>query len=296
MTRRSLSAGSRRLPVVRWSRAVVRMVGGGLLLALVLATPAGAHDPIFVDDTTAPSDSPLIRDGSISFATYGTIAEAGRSAHVRLDLDDGDTFGLEMLVPDRPPENEQDNFSHLTLTATAPDGSTTELRGDGVIDRFDEPFTGTSYLRVIEFTAPAAAGTYELTITSTRPTRFTVATGQTEQFGTEVANYQRRSLDAVAAWYETPPPAPAPTTTVGPTTTTATAPAPASSTTSSTTSTSAAPSAGPSDASAEAAAAQAEPSNGSGTGAVAAAVTVGVLALLAIAWWLTRRRTGASDI
>ena len=76
-------------------------------------------------------------------------------------------------------------------------------------------------------------GTYELTITSTRPTRFTVATGQKEQFGTEVANYQRRSLDAVAAWYEAPPPAPAPTSTVGPTTTVPRPPAPSSSTTSS---------------------------------------------------------------
>jgi hypothetical protein len=272
------------------------MLGGGLLLALVLTTPAGAHDPIFVDDATALSDSPVIRDGSISFATYGTIAEANRSAHVRLDLADGDTFGLEVLVPDQPPENGQDDFSHLTLAATAPDGSTTELRGDGVIDRFDEPFTGTSYLRVIEFAAPAAAGTYELTITSTRPTRFTVATGQKEQFGTEVANYQRRSLDAVAAWYETPPPAPAPTTTVGPTTTGSPPPPPASSTTSSTTSTSVAPSAEPSDADPEIAASPGEPANGSSAGAAVAVPAVGILALLAAAaWWFTRRRRDATD-
>jgi hypothetical protein len=276
------------------------MLGGGLLLAVVLATPAGAHDPIFVDDATALSESPIIGDGSISFATYGTIAEANRSAHVRLDLADGDTFGLEVLVPDQPPENGQDNFSHLTLAATAPDGSTTELRADGVIDRFDEPFTNTSYLRVIEFAAPAVAGTYELTITSTRPTRFTVATGQKEQFGTEVANYQRRSLDAVAAWYETPPPTPAPTTTVEPTTTVSPPPPPSSSTTSSsttssTTSTSVAPSAEPGDADAEIAAPAGEPASGPGAGAVAAVLAIGIAALVVAAWWLTRRRRAATD-
>ncbi len=271
------------------------MLGGGLLLAVVLASPAGAHDPIFVDDATALSDSPVIGDGSISFATYGTIAEANRSAHVRLDLADGDTFGLEVLVPDQPPENGQDDFSHLTLAATAPDGSTTELRGGGVIDRFDEPFTTTSYLRVIEFAAPAVAGTYELTITSTRPTRFTVATGQKEQFGTEVANYQRRSLDAVAAWYETPPPAPAPTTTVGRTTTVSPPPPTSSSTTSSTTSTSVAPSAEPSDAEAEIAASPGEPASGPGAGAVAAVLAIGITALVVAAWWLTRRRRDATD-
>ena len=119
----------------------------------------------------------VIQDGTISFAVYGTIAEAGGSSHVRLDLADGDTFNLEVLVPDRDPENTLDDFSHLTITTTAPDGSSTELQGDGVIDRFDEPFTNTSYLRLIEFEAPAVAGTYELTVTSSRPTRFTVATG-----------------------------------------------------------------------------------------------------------------------
>ncbi|MFA9564756.1 MAG: hypothetical protein ACERLM_08640 [Acidimicrobiales bacterium] len=149
---------------------LVRGLGGGLLLALVLASPAAAHDPIFVDDATPPAESPVIQDGTISFAVYGTIAEAGGSSHVRLDLADGDTFNLEVLVPDRDPENTLDDFSHLTITTTAPDGSSTELRGDGVIDRFDEPFTDTSYLRLIEFEAPAVAGTYELTITSSLPT------------------------------------------------------------------------------------------------------------------------------
>lgn len=279
------------------SRVLVRMLGGGLLLVLVLASPAEAHDPIFVDDVTPLSESPVIRDGSISFAVYGTITEAGRSSHVRLDLGDGDTFNLEVLVPDRPPENGLDDFSHLSLTATAPDGSVTELRGGGVIDGFDEPFSDTSYLRVVEFDAPAGAGTYELTVTSTRPTRFTVATGQKEQFESEVVNYQRGSLDAVATWYETPPPVPVPTTRAEPTTTVGTAPPPPSvSTAPSPAGTSVAPPdelAGPGPE--VAATSPTESSDGSNGGALALVVAVGLVAALAAGWWLSRRRAGATD-
>lgn len=277
---------------MRVSRAVIRILGGALLLVLVLAVPARAHDPIFVDEQTAPAESPIIGDGTISFATYGVITAPNGVAHVRLELADGEPFHVEVLVPDQPPENERDDFSHLSLGITAPDGTVTQLAGGSIIDRYDERFTGTAYLRVAELDAPATAGTYALAVTSTRPTRFTVATGRTEQFGTEVANYQRRSLDAVASWYATPPPEPAPTTTPAPATTTAAAP---------TTTTAALPAptapATPSTSTSEpaepgremAAASATEPTDGSGRSSTVVVLLAGVAVLLAAGWWLRRR-------
>ncbi len=278
---------------MRVSRTVVRIFGGALLLVLVLAGPAGAHDPIFVDELTAPVDSPIIGDGTISFATYGVITEPNRTAHVRLDLADGDTLHVEVLVPDQPPENERDDFSHLTLGITAPDGAVTQLPGGSIIDRYDERFTGTAYLRVAELDAPATTGTYELAITSTRPTRFTVATGRTEQFGTEVTNYQRRSLDAVTSWYTTPPPQPAPDTSPAPTSTTTTTAAPPPPSTGgqpTTPSTSATSSSEPDNPGTEVATASATESTYDADGGPPVAVLLaGVAVLLAAGWWLRRR-------
>lgn len=288
------SGRARRLPVVRVSRAVIRMLVGGLLLTLVLASPAGAHDPIFVDERTLLADSPIIRDGTISFATYGVITEPEGVAHVRLDLADGDTLHVEVLVPDQPPENDLDDFSHLTVTVTAPDGSVEEIPGGSIIDRYDERFTGTAYLRVAELDAPAITGTYGLAITSTRPTRFTVATGRTEQFGTEVANYERGSLDAITTWYQTAPPEPTPTTTATAPPTTSAAPPPTS--VSSTSTTSVPPPSDSNDTGTEVAAAPTAESADGSDSSTTVVVLAAAVALAAAGWWFVRRRSSANEI
>ncbi len=176
----------------------------------LLAGPAAAHDPIFVDDDAGADASPRIIDGSVSFATYGVIGEPGGTAHLRLDLVDGDQLVLELLVPDQPPENEHEDYSHLAVTITDPAGAVTPLTASTPLGAFDEPFSQTSYLRLIERVEPAVAGTYLVTVSSEIPSRFTLATGRTEQFGTPVEGYERQPLGALDAWYATPPPTTAP--------------------------------------------------------------------------------------
>lgn len=194
------------------TRATGRALAGmvalalGAVLLVGVADPAGAHDPIFVDDATAAQDSPRILDGSISFATYGLIGTPGGSGHLRLDLEAGDELVLELLVPDQPPESALTDFSHLRVTVDDPAGEATVLDAGPVLGRFDEPFTGTSYLRLLESTSPALPGTYTLTVTSEIPTRFTLATGRTEQFGTPVEAYERLPLTELDTWYATAPP------------------------------------------------------------------------------------------
>lgn len=183
------------------------LVALGLIAAVFgLPTAAWAHDPIFVNDQTPVEASPLIEDGTISFATYGQISTPGARASFRLRLAAGQQFGAELLVPDRPPENTRVDNSHLRMTITTPDGKVTELVGAAVIEQFDEPFSKTSYLRMLRHDAPAVAGITTITVSSSLPTRFTVATGQTEKFGTTVSDYERQGLDVLATWYRTPPP------------------------------------------------------------------------------------------
>lgn len=178
-----------------------------VISGVVLPDVAWAHDPVFVEEATPVEDSPLVEDGTISFATYGLITTPGEDASIRLRMAAGDELIVELLVPDKPPENAYDDFSHIHLTITAPDGTSTELVAGPVLERFDEPFSNTSYLRLIEYEAEAVEGVTEVTVSSEVPTRFTVATGRTEQFGTDVSEYERQGLDVLATWYETPPPA-----------------------------------------------------------------------------------------
>jgi len=205
-------------------------VRGRLLAALAVASAtlalgagtAFAHDPIFVSESTPPEASPLIEDGTISFATYGRIERDGGSSSVRVRLEAGERLGIDLLVPDREPERSEHEYTHLSVKVTNPDGTTNVYRAGDVQDRFDEPFSKTSYLRLLREGTASTGGVHIITVTSERPTRFTLATGVTEQFGSTVADYERRPLSDLAAWYSTPPstveaPASAPATSALPT-------------------------------------------------------------------------------
>lgn len=203
----------------------------GLLVALLTvgvwmgAGTAFAHDPIIItDQQTTPESGPLLPDGTISFALYGVVDAPGATRGLRVQFDAGDTVNVTLLVPARDPEQSLTDADLPTLTMVRPDGST-ETFTPTMRVRFDESFSGTSYVRVIEVGEPAQAGEYDLTITAAVPARFTVAVGTIETFGTPVENVVDRAgaSKGIAAWYSTPPPvvvvAPAPDTTVAPTTT-----------------------------------------------------------------------------
>lgn len=199
------------MPVMRSGRQVGVVVGAlGLFLGLTMLAATGvasAHQPVFVTEGVAADQTPLLEDGRVSFATYGTLARPGDEASFRVRHADGERFTLEVLVPDRPPENERTTFADLTVVVTDPSGHTTELRGAGVLARFDEPFSKTSYLRVITSDAPAVPGVSTVTLRSDVPTRFTVATGREERFDGKVSSYTAPSGTPLQTWYETPPPA-----------------------------------------------------------------------------------------
>ncbi len=194
----------------------------GVLVALLTvgvwmgAGTAFAHDPIIItDQQTTPEAGPLLPDGNISFALYGAIEAPGATRGLRVQFAAGDTVNLTLLVPALDPEQALADGDMPTLTMVRPDGST-ETFTPTMRVRFDESFSGTSYVRLLEVGEPAQAGEYDLTVTAAAPARFTVSVGTIETFGTPVENVVDRAgaSKGIADWYAT-----APTTTVPDTTT-----------------------------------------------------------------------------
>ena len=105
------------------SRVVVSLA----LLGLAVLGGAGtafAHDPIILTDTqTSPDAGPLLPDGTISFALYGTLNSAGDTRGLRVHFDSGDSVDITLLIPDRSPENELPDALLPTLRIDAPDGT-----------------------------------------------------------------------------------------------------------------------------------------------------------------------------
>ena len=191
----------------RRSRVVVSLA----LLGLAVLGGAGtafAHDPIILTDTqTSPDAGPLLPDGTISFALYGTLNSAGDTRGLRVHFDSGDSVDITLLIPDRSPENGLPDALLPTLRIDAPDGTSRILTPTERV-RFDESFSNTSYVRYLELGESAQAGEYRLTVTGLGPARFTLAVGTTERFGTPVENVPNRSDGSagVQRWYATPPP------------------------------------------------------------------------------------------
>lgn len=183
------------------------MAGAAVAVAVAavlgIAAPAQAHQPLFVDDDTS-GPPPTIEDGMVSFATYGRIDAPGGEVAVALRLAPGDDLVVEVLVPDRPPEADRASHEALSVAVAGPDGSVTPLEIAEPTGSFDEPFTGTSYLRLAEQRGPAQPGTYEVRATSTVPTRLVLVTGVREEPGI-VDGYDGPGVEALATWYATPP-------------------------------------------------------------------------------------------
>ncbi|NQW68686.1 MAG: hypothetical protein HQ454_05220 [Acidimicrobiaceae bacterium] len=190
-------------------------------ISVVLPTStAKAHDPIILTANQRTSiDGPLLPDGTISFALYGSLESAGDTRGFRVEFNEGDALALSLLIPDLPPENSLDKPSLPYLEVVDPDGIATQVLPTARVS-FAEPFTGTNYVRLAELVGVAKTGLYSITIAGAAATRFTVSIGDKEMFGTPVENVPNRSIGVtgVMAWYETPPLAaqPTPQTTASP--------------------------------------------------------------------------------
>jgi len=179
-----------------------------LLIALVLfgllpASIAAAHDPIILtSEQQTPANGPLLVDGTVSFALYGSLEAANDTRGFRVNFNAGDPLYISILIPDLAPENMLDDVSLPFVNVEDPNGTTVKLAITQKVP-FPEPYTGTNYVRLTEFRGTAIGGTYSITVTGKSAARFTVSVGEKEMFGTTVENIPNRDLGVggVMAWY-----------------------------------------------------------------------------------------------
>lgn len=174
-----------------------------ILLGLLPASIASAHDPIILtSDQRTPIDGPLLVDGTISFALYGSLNTGGDTRGFRVQFNEGDPLYISILIPDLAPENTLDDESLPFVNVEDPNGTTMKLATTQKVP-FPEPYTGTNYVRLTDFRGTAIGGTYSITVTGNSSARFTVSVGEKEMFGSPVENIPNRDLGVtgVMTWY-----------------------------------------------------------------------------------------------
>ena len=178
-----------------------------VLLGLLPASIASAHDPIILtSDQRTPIDGPLLVDGTISFALYGSLDTGGDTRGFRVQFKEGDPLYISILIPDLAPENTLADESLPFISVEDPNGATEKLTITQKVP-FPEPFTGTNYVRLTELRGTAIGGIYSVTVTGDSPARFTVSVGEKEMFGSPVENIPNRDLGVagVMTWYSGDP-------------------------------------------------------------------------------------------
>ena len=179
------------------------LLTAAVLFGLLPASIVKAHDPIILtSDQRTPSDGPLLLDGTISFALYGSLDDRGETRGFRVNFNASEPLYISILIPDLAPENSLDDASLPFLNVEDPNGAKVKLATTKKIS-FAEPYTGTNYVRLTEFRGTALSGTYSITVMGDSPARFTVSIGEKEMFGSPVENIANRELGVggVMAWY-----------------------------------------------------------------------------------------------
>jgi hypothetical protein len=170
------------------------------LMVLVLLL----HIPVVLTRANASRGrAPRLPDGAVSFAFYGASDEVGESRTVLADLRGDQQLFVELLVPALSPEKDLPSVALPSVTITSPAGAKTVLVAS-CRETFDDPHSGTSYLRCFTERFPAEAGTYTLAVTATAQARFVLAVGEDERPG-DVVDASIGSIDDVDHWYRTGP-------------------------------------------------------------------------------------------
>ena len=180
-------------------------------LTLSLVAPVAAHDPIFLtEDQATPDTGPYLPDGAISWAIYGTFPAGGETRGFEFDLREGDDLYASLLIPNLEPEISLPDGELPYVELTLPNGEVRTLEAE-IREVFDEQFSQTSYVTLVELKEPAVAGRHTVVVHSLGPARFVVAVGEREVFFTPAERTVDRPSDffgiagPLNAWYQTPP-------------------------------------------------------------------------------------------
>lgn len=157
------------------------------LVALALffsaSAPANAHFPVNLNAShNAVSKSPILIDGTISFAVYADFAKAKEQRHIRFALKSGDELHVEYLIVDVAPTNKLKNSQLPSVFVTSPSGKKISLP---IKERtpFFEPFGKKNYFYLARISQKGEAGIYSISATSRARSSIVLAIGRTETRG-----------------------------------------------------------------------------------------------------------------
>jgi hypothetical protein len=125
------------------------------------------------------SKSPILLDGTVSFAVYATMKKSKEVRYFRFNHKAGDRLDLQYLIPDDLMMKKVTSRNLPKVVLLDPNGGQAEIKAQ---ERtyFFEPYGGKGYFYISRYTTPAIAGTYTVAITSKRASNVVIAVGVKE--------------------------------------------------------------------------------------------------------------------
>ena len=162
-------------------RARVILSGAVIAVAVALAAPAYAHQPVDLGSAdSSPRRGPLLPDGTVSYAVRASVG-AGESRGFRFRLKQGDRLAVQVHILDEPPANALTPSALPSVMVTDPRGRRISLP---VRERteFFEPYSGQTYLYLSRVDQAAVSGEYSVIVRGRSSTRVdsTIAVGYRE--------------------------------------------------------------------------------------------------------------------
>ena len=152
-----------------------------IALALILSGgPALAHYPVNLKSSHHTlSKSPILLDGTISFAVYADFNKAKDKRSVRFALKEGDDLNVEYLIVDAAPTNRLKSSQLPSIAITTPSGKKIAMK---INERspFYEPYGKKNYFFLSRISQSAEAGIYSITATAKTKSSAVIAIGRTE--------------------------------------------------------------------------------------------------------------------
>ncbi len=150
-------------------------------LALILSGgPVLAHYPVNLKAShNTVSKSPILLDGTISFAVYADFNKAKDKRSVRFALKEGDDLNVEYLIVDAAPTNRLKSAQLPSIAITTPSGKKIAMK---INERspFYEPYGKKNYFFLSRISQSAEAGIYSITATAKTKSSAVIAIGRTE--------------------------------------------------------------------------------------------------------------------
>ena len=151
-----------------------------LCAAWLCAAPASAHQPLILTSAhTNASVSPIIADGTISYAVTAKLTQNSLNRTFRFFLNQGENLDVQYLILDEKPENQLSISNLPSVSIVSPEGKAMTLK---VNERtsFFEPFSKKKYLYLSRINQIGQGGIYTVTIKGKRASSVVIAVGSQE--------------------------------------------------------------------------------------------------------------------